>query len=434
MARFPSRAPRAFLPRWAPARLLALAACVSEVEVPDDATACAGLKCSAGQCFSNAGQPMCRCGAWEQTAGVACEVGGVAEPDDPGGSPESAAVLPLPMEAANGLIEPEERSGMVDRDLYAFTAESRHVYAFSCAMQTLDRCGLRLLDTEGNTVPSDVVGNEVGTVLYATLEAGTWYVEVAGVEVSGNENESWGSYAYQLVDRGADDHGNTHATASTLVPSQESFEVVHTLAYDWDVFTFRSRPYHGYRFICEQRPHKWELRLTSQGGAELDVVTGTVRDPATLSLYSAQEASWFVRMRVQETAFPASSSCRLLDLGPDEHVDGLAGATPLTHGVPVRVTLQSSQDVDVLSFSAQAGHVYAVRAEGPGTWTAEVLADDWRVLRTGEEVGELGFKPEAPGTYYLRVRGGRAWFPTTLVSVVDLGLEQVPWSFTLRQE
>ncbi|NMO21576.1 hypothetical protein HPC49_31910 [Pyxidicoccus fallax] len=99
--------------------VLVLAACGPTLEVPDDAVACAKVRCTAGTCFATGGQPLCRCGPWEQVAGLSCVVGYFDAPDDHGGSPGDATWLSAPMDAREGRIDVGQREDMADRDLFA---------------------------------------------------------------------------------------------------------------------------------------------------------------------------------------------------------------------------------------------------------------------------------------------------------------------------
>ncbi|HZI13988.1 MAG TPA: hypothetical protein VE153_26720, partial [Myxococcus sp.] len=285
--------------------LLALAGCVPEVALPDDATACAGLRCSAGSCVSNAGQPMCRCGGWEANAhpNLDCELSGTLEPDDHGASPTDATVLTLPMAEQPGYIGSAARGGATDRDLFAFTAADRHIYAFSCKPGATDGvpfCRVRLLDKTGQLTPViDGSGEDLMT-RFATLAAGPWYLEVS------NETKS-GSYRYQLRDLGPDDHGDVLATATPMATPGPapgtSFPVVHTTRYDWDLFTFRPEANHAYRLSCRvEAPgtpssRTWEMKATTGAGGAVRGLLGNDNGAATLTFHPGLEPSVVVHLR-----------------------------------------------------------------------------------------------------------------------------------------
>jgi hypothetical protein len=115
-------------------------------------------------------------------------------------------------------------------------------------------------------------------------------------------------------------------------------------------------------------------------------------------------------------------SCRLEDLGLDDHSDQLADATPLTFGVPVSIQGHYRRDVDILSFTATEGHVYALTSppDGPNISFVEV---------TGRQVGGDNSIPRryriiVSGTAYIHVfSGSRIASPFSLM-LQDLGPQQ----------
>ncbi|MFP2962053.1 hypothetical protein ACLEPN_30790 [Myxococcus sp. 1LA] len=396
---------------------LGLSSC-NTVEIPGDEVACAGLQCTAGTCFSNAGQPMCRCGPWERAAGVPCSVAAFKQPDDHGGAPDSATVLTLPMSPREGHIDEGLREDMRDRDLFAVTLQTGGMYRFSCTRLTLVDCRVRLLDVGGaaHDMPGTVEGATVSW--FPTLSAGTWYFEISSAS-------SPGRYTYELVSLGVDDHGNTLEGATFLgAGSGTSFSVRLSSPFDSDVFTFRSRGEHAYRFTCEQLKRNPFLRLTLQSttGLLVDEAQGAFGEPLAVSLQATSEREWLVRLAADYGDFPLDLTCRFEDLGLDEHGDTLATATPVTPGVPVAVTLHSRSDVDVFAFTGLAGHVYTVRTEGAGRWSAQVVdANGWNVALA--DTGRLRARVENTGTHYLLVEGGDPWAHSFWLTLVDAGVD-----------
>ncbi|AEI64071.1 hypothetical protein [Corallococcus macrosporus] len=396
---------------------LGVSAC-GTVEIPGDAVACAGLQCTAGTCFSNAGQPMCRCGPWERAADVACAVAAFKQPDDHGGSPDRATVLTLPMSPREGRIDEGQRESMRDTDLFAVIVETGGMYRFSCTRLTLVDCRVRLLDVGGaaHDMPGTVEGATVSW--FPTLSAGTWYFEVSSAR-------SHGRYTYELVALGVDDHGATSEDATVLeAGASASFPVRLSSPFDADMFAFGSRVGHGYRFICEQTEPSPFLRLTLQSstGQLMDESLGASGEPLTVSLRATSERDWLVTLAADYGDFPVDVACRFEDLGPDEHGDTLGTATPMTPGVPVAVTLQSREDVDVFAFTGAAGHVYAVRTEGAGRWSAQVVdANGENVARTDTDL--LRARVDAAGTYYLLLEGGAPWAHSFVLTLVDAGVD-----------
>lgn len=404
--------------------LLALAACGPTLDGPDD-DACEGIRCTAGECVSNAGQPMCRCGPWEQAAGLECAVGDFAQPDDHGGSPPDATVLTLPMGLRTARIDESDREGMVDRDLFAFTAGARHVYAFQCGGDPRVECKLRLLDASGHEVNSFIAQTPGRQWLFATVGAGTWYVEVSG-------GKGTGRYTYQLQDLGLDDHGDdaAHATALQASTTGEPFLVTHSAFHDQDVFSFRSRPGHAYRFTCEASgpggPTRFvRLGLRTARGVQVDGDSGEGEDAVSVSVSvrTMQEADWLVWVSpVSGAPWGAVSSCRLEDLGLDDHSDTWDGATPITPGVPLPVTLHSSEDADVFTFTGAAGHIYTLGTEQGGGLRYRV------VDASGNDVASLlaanlSFELPRDGTYFIQVREGDPSLYSFRLLLTDRGID-----------
>ncbi|QSQ22005.1 hypothetical protein JY651_43830 [Pyxidicoccus parkwayensis] len=405
---------------------LALAACESTVEVPDDAEACAGYQCTAGECFSNAGQPMCRCGAWEAAAGVQCAVGAFETQDEFGGSPGSAEVLTLPMAARTAELQVGRREEVRDRDLFAFTAVPDHAYAFYCGLLTLRECTLRLLDASGRpaalSVGTQVDGsNGVRYGVFKADTAGPWYVEVSSDRYEG-------TYTYQLEDLGADDHGDTFSEATPLQAYREPppFSVMHSTPTDADVFTFHAVAGHGYRFSCEHPGASYPvLRMTDGRGQLVDGLQQSTSGRAAALAMATVTTDWYVEVRASSGPFPLLSLCRLEDLGVDEHSDQVEGATPVLLDAPVSVTFQSRSDIDVLTFTAERGHVYLLHADGAGAESCDVGVVDIQ----GRQMFALGsslsltFEPPEPGRYAVMLMRPSAWMPTFLFTVEDLGAD-----------
>ena len=387
------------------------------VEIPGDAEACAGLQCTAGTCFSNAGQPMCRCGPWEVAANAPCSVATFRQPDDHGGSPDSATVLTLPMSPREARISEGTRQEMWDRDVFAVTVPERGLYAFSCTRLTLADCRVRLLDAKGwsRYMPSDNEGARESW--FTTLTEGTWYFEVSG-------GTSSGRYIYEGVFLGTDDHGDTFEEATVLEEgSRGPFPVRLSHIFDRDMFIFRSQVGHGYRFTCEARPGVglW-MELGFDGFTLTDQASGATGAPLTLSLDATSVHTWRITVLADSSSFPVEALCRFEDLGRDEHGDTLETATPVTPGVPVDVTLQSRDDVDVFSFVGEPGHVYSVRTTGAGPWSAQVV-DGACANVASSTTDRLRARVGVAGTYYLRVQGGPDWEHTFSLTLVDAGVD-----------
>ncbi|MFP2906931.1 hypothetical protein ACLESD_18175 [Pyxidicoccus sp. 3LFB2] len=339
------------------ALFLALPGCDPTVEAADDAVACADVRCTAGTCYANGGQPSCRCGPWEESAGLVCQVAVYVVPDDHGGSPEEATPVTVGQEPVEARISASTR-GTPDRDLFTFTAKAGHSYVFRCEVGSLPHCLPRLLDAAGRHLGAFTLDGKRSAWVFTGLEAGTWYVEVSG------DGGGTGTYTYQLEDLGLDDYGNHPEAASGVSPSEVPFKVTSTFLADDDVVRFQAVAGHAYRFSCDMPSQDAGvvLRLLDGSGRMVDFDEGHgLRRLPRLEVKAATSGPWFVRVSPRYGLTPLTFNCRLTDLGVDDHGDTTATATRLTPGVPLPVRMHSLKDVDEFVFTAQLGRYYLLR-------------------------------------------------------------------------
>ncbi|QSQ22006.1 hypothetical protein JY651_43835 [Pyxidicoccus parkwayensis] len=405
--------------------LVALAGCgpTFETEV-DDAAACAGVRCTAGTCFSNAGQPMCRCGPWEDSAGLVCQVSSFVTPDDYGGSPEEATPLSLLDGPREGRISASTR-GQSDRDLFSFEAKAGHTYFFFCEPVSLLRCLPRLLDGSGRQVKSFPLDSRRTAWILTSLPEGTWYVEVS------SDGGAAGSYTYQLVDMGLDDFSNGPDSASVREPSEVPFKVTSTFLGDDDVVRVDAVAGHAYRFGCElpSLDSGVTLRLLNSEGRGVDSVEGLgVRNKPQLDLKAAKSGPWFVEVSPKYGQPPMTFDCKLTDLGLDDHGDTPDSATPMTVDVPISVRMHSDKDVDELVFTADALHRYALRQQPAVPVNIQFFDDAGRRLGAIAPNSYLPVLVSGAGAYHLRVTpsGMNGQDVPFELTVVDVAMDDHP--------
>ncbi|WP_164012448.1 hypothetical protein [Pyxidicoccus trucidator] len=402
---------------------IALSGCDPTVEAVDDEVACAGVRCTAGACFSNGGQPSCRCGPWEESAGLLCQVAVFVVPDDHGGSPEEATPVTVGEGPVESRISASTR-GMSDRDLFTFTAKAGHSYVFHCVSVSLPHCQPRLLDAAGRHLGAFTLDAKRSAWLFTGLEEGTWYVEVSG------DGGSTGTYTYQLLDLGLDDYGNYPEAASRVSPSEVPFTVTSTFLADDDVVRFQAVEGHGYRFGCELPTLESGvvLRLLEASGRVVDSAEGLgTRRLPQLDLKATTSGPRFVQVSPTYGQTPMTFNCRLTDLGLDDHGDTTATATRLTPGVPVSVRMHSRKDVDELVFTAQLGHHYVLRQQPPVPVDIQLFDAGGRRLGVSVPNGYL-YVPGGAGAYHLRLTAPRSGSSDEAFNLVveDLGPDDYP--------
>jgi hypothetical protein len=156
-----------------------------------------------------------------------------------------------------------------------------------------------------------------------------------------------------------DDHGDTLAEATAIVPGRGTAEL-HRKE-DLDVFSFQVVAGRIYRFACIAPILDYEpscaVRLLS--------ATGDVLPPAGYVSYSGYEApangTVYAEVRRFSNAarFPLSYQYLLEEVGPDDHGDTPETATFIVPGAgPTEAQVELTSDVDAFAFDAVAGHVF----------------------------------------------------------------------------
>ncbi|WP_368670952.1 hypothetical protein [Myxococcus sp. AM010] len=381
----------------------------------EDARVCANVECSAGRCVAENSAPVCRCGAWEQAAGLTCAIVGYRQSDDHGDTPETATALAPSVDFQEGIIHPPFRA-KADRDVFAMPTAAGHGYRIIVRSGTLASVDVRLVETSGREVRTWSLQTNEGTrVEFVSTEEAPRFITVAAPEGSGAS----GTYAYRLEDLGRDSHGDTLATATPLALMNTPFPLALEFQDDADVFTFRTEPNQGFRFSCESQSVSVHLM-----DAEGTPVNGVTRDASRVSAGQLRPDAntWFVRVYSSFDATLATQ-CQLDDLGQDDHANALQGATPLTVGSPMAVRLHGPNDADVFSFFATAGHIYDLRFL-PAVYERRFKLTD----ADGETLAETQWnrivhEAAATGTYYVHLLPNPSWGSDIEMRVDDLGMD-----------
>ncbi|MCP3136658.1 hypothetical protein [Pyxidicoccus xibeiensis] len=396
-----------FLSRWLlPVALLwMVGGCGPSVSLEEDARVCADVECTAGTCISEQGQPVCRCGAWEQAAGLTCEVAMVRARDDHGNSFDSATPLVSSSTEAQGLISPPFR-GESDVDFFTFTAEAGHTYRFNCTpREGLPACHVRVLKGPGAQRPPAKEGVHW---FYMTETTPLYLVVSAGRPLDA------GPYAYEFRDFGPDDADSRQDAPRVQASGEDFFVMLHPLG-DTDVVAFHPTAGHGYHLSCARTgPGHPDVTLALVDAAGARVATND-NGQFLFAMKAGAEARWFLEARGPAADAPWVLTCRMEDLGLDDHADQPTGATPLAPGVPVSAQGHWKDDVDVFSFTGTRGHGYALSTEPSPRFIRITDASGQQVFSESGRL--LRHQLATSGTHFVHVSSGSSLaspFPLTL--------------------
>lgn len=172
-------------------------------------------------------------------------------------------------------------------------------------------------------------------------------------------------YTVVLKDLGAEDHGDSVETATVLPPGTTSVEARMEVVTDKDLFSLGVVAGHFYRVSCTIDGDKSCRLRNAAPGSDFSYLQGG--DMSTTA-FRASQATHFVHVDL-DPVVPARwvvghYTLQFEDLGPDDHGDTLATATPLTGpSQAVSVFIGDTSDHDVLSFDATAGQRYQFACE-----------------------------------------------------------------------
>lgn len=94
----------------------------------------------------------------------------------------------------------------------------------------------------------------------------------------------------------------------------------------------------------------------------------------------------------------------LEELGPEDHGETAATATPLALGQTVSGHMDVSGDVDAFAVPLEAGRSYTLNLAGPtASWTVSVLAPNGALVNSFFSSGTHAFTSTVAGTYTVRV-------------------------------
>jgi hypothetical protein len=316
----------------------------------------------------------------------------------------------------------EARAGG-DMARFTFTATAGRYYRFTCTLKTLESCTAKVLDAQGTVLAvSTASAAESVVVLYRSLQAGPLFIEVSSASSAG------GTYSYQLQDVGTDDAGNTPQEASPRMLSAEPFTGHVDSSGDADVYSFPATPGHIHRFSCS-RPAVpaggWIVRLRNARGQKIDELSSWEEPILSVGGKVQQAETWYAEILFVDDGFTGTYTCTLEDLGPDDHGDSQATASPLSADASVisgRFELRA--DVDAFALASVPGHYYSLTCSST-VWPdcqASVLGVTGEWFRRSNAPAIFYFKAPAAGPVLILLTA-TGETGTYSLQVQDVGLD-----------
>ncbi|WP_086009841.1 hypothetical protein [Myxococcus stipitatus] len=234
--------------------------------------------------------------------------------------------------------------------------------------------------------------------------------------------------------RPQDDHGDTAALATPLVPFTEFREGTIQPAFrdkaDRDVFAMPAQTGQGFRFVV--RPGTLaavDLRLMDAAGKDVAGTLVRTQEGQGVEFASTEEAPRFIRVTASQGKEAVGTySYRLEDLGKDAHGSTPATATAIQESSgSFPVVIEYPGDADVFSFRTEPGHGFRfscasdVASLALMTEAGVELAHSAGEYGKGPRVGHLG---QAASTWFVKVYARTEALRTTSCQVEYLGRDE----------
>ncbi|MFT3710136.1 MAG: EB domain-containing protein [Archangium sp.] len=294
-----------------------------------------------------------------------------------------------------------------DLDVFAVDIPPGHVLRAQVSSLQSPGASVAVIDPRRNMSPR----GESAALLVDT--AGTSFVVVRG---SSNELVN---YTLAITDDGADDHGDTPATA-TRVPLGTQIVGRTSYASDVDLLAFTPTVGHVYRLDSS-------LPLPTTNLAALDptLAQRSFTWWTAPQFFASVGGTWFVRV----TAPPLGSwTVQIIDLGLEDHSEDTSSATLLTIGARQRGVLGFDGDRDTFVFDAEAQRIYTATVDAGITdfSLAQLDASGAVRLETRSAQGTMTFSAESAGPAWLMVRNTLPQLVPYELSVTRGGLDDFP--------
>lgn len=224
--------------------------------------------------------------------------------DDHGDTPETATPLTLPSALVDASLETS-----FDVDVFSFPARAGLRYTFWCNPASID-CDLEVLNGAGTVLAAGTTGS-LGFVEYEPSVTETLFVRVE----RGGDPLSGSIYTLRFQEYGNDDHGDTHAAATHLEPSEALATARMDLRGDRDVFAFEAQAGHVYEFTCSNPEAECYVSLENAAGTRLGWDNEDSL-PAHVSYAVKTAGTYYAIVTHMTDVLPSTYEYRLRDLGP----------------------------------------------------------------------------------------------------------------------
>jgi hypothetical protein len=236
-----------------------------------------------------------------------------------------------------------------DHDVFSFTAQAGRGYRATCSSTTSYVCAMIVRDAASTSLGSTSYGYGSPTIVsFSTSTAGTVTIDVSG--------SAAGAYSLELVDLGADDHGNTAATATAVQLGVATSGNIQ-LTGDVDVFSFSATAGSLYVAQCATSV-SYLCAMTVRDGNGLTVASSSYGTATSAAFSALTTGTYTVEVRAQYSGYFGAYTVTVSSAGVDDFGDTTATAGPITVGSTVNGNTQFQYDKDVMSFTAVSGHIY----------------------------------------------------------------------------
>ena len=305
---------------------------------------------------------------------------------------------------------------IADRDYFRFRAEAGQLYRIEVATGA-EGCWNMWLQDSDEVLAVNRFRFFGGLIIWEATSSGDYYVEVANLLSPHGCDSSGGEYTLTVASMSRpseDEHGNGLRSAALMGVGEP---VIAGLEYagDSDYFRFRAEKDRVYRMDVALETldsYSYVINLYGPDGDEIEWSTHLL-EKSGYAWQAAASGEYYVA--VASSSNKTGSYTFTVTPIDDDYGEGLASATEVTLGEPIRGSTQYMGDRDYFRFRAEQGRLYRMDTHPPETpsgWGMSLQLQDSK----GDEVELWGNIWEAPetGDFYIRVETPYSMAPYTL--------------------